>query len=327
MTGHIEGLSRRRAIIVGAGQSGLAVAASLISHGLQPQTDFAVIDASPEAKRTWEQRWRSLRLHTTARESALPGLSFPGDPNRRPFADEMGHYLANFARTFGIKPIWDTTAVHVRRPGQGTTLELLTSRGVVQTRNVVAASGAYARPRRPNWAYDLVVPGATLHSHDYLYPRQVPPGRVLVVGGGDAAIEIASELALSHDVVISTRSRRIDRALRAQHTRSVALNDGDPVETGAPEIRPPVISATGDTVTFGDRTQLAVESVVFATGYLPGDAWLPETVVPHRGRAVDTSIPGLFVAGIPGYGDPHAPRIGTVARHAQRVARRILERP
>ncbi|WP_133241809.1 NAD(P)/FAD-dependent oxidoreductase [Microbacterium sp. Gd 4-13] len=327
MTSHIEGLSRRRAIIVGAGQSGLAVAASLISHGLQPQIDFAVIDASREEERTWDRRWHSLRLHTTARESALPGLSFSGDPNRHPFADEMGHYLTNFARTFAIKPIWDTPAIHVRKPGEGTTLELITSRGEVQTRNVVAASGAYARPRRPDWAYDLVVPGATLHSHDYLYPRQVPPGRVLVVGGGDAAVEIASELGLSHDVVISTRNRRIDRALRAHHTRSIALNNGDPAATGAITTRPPVINATGDTVTFSDRTQLTVGSVVFATGYLPGDAWLPDTVVPHHGRAVDTSIPGLFVAGIPGYGDPHAPRIGTVARLAQRVARRILERP
>lgn len=327
MTGHIDGLSRRRAIIVGAGQSGLAVAAALVAHGFQPQADFAVIDASRGEERTWDRRWRSLRLQTTARDSALPGLAFPGDPTRRPLAHEMGHYLASFARTFGIKPMWRTGALSVRKPGEGSTLELVTSRGAVQTRNVVAASGAYARPRRPDWAYDLAVTGVAMHSHDYLYPRQLPGGQVLVVGGGDAAVEIASELALHGDVIVSTRNRRINRSLRAFQARAASEGSDGPRAAGDISIRPHVVGAAGRTVTFSDLTSLTVESVIFATGYLPGDAWLPDSVTPHRGRAVDTSIPGLYAVGIPGYGDPHTPRINTIARHAERVARRIAERP
>ena len=40
------GLTHRRAIIVGAGQSGLAVAAALAAEGLRPQHEFVVIDAA-----------------------------------------------------------------------------------------------------------------------------------------------------------------------------------------------------------------------------------------------------------------------------------------
>ena len=328
MSTTIDGLSRRRAIIVGAGQAGLAVAAALIAEGLQPQTDFALVDAAPPGERSWRHRRHSLRLHTTARESALTGLEFPGNQRRHPRADEMTSYLQTFADHFGVVPIWDVAALGVRRPGEGTTLELATTEGTIQTRNVVAATGAYDVPRRPDWAFELRVPGVILHSHQYMYPRQVPPGRVLVVGGGQAAVEVATELALSHEVVLSTRNRTIDRALRVHRHLLASQEDAQALPAGSVTVVPEVIGTTGQIVVLRDGRRFEVDSAVLATGYLPGDHWLPDAVTPRlRSRATDTALPGLFVVGIPGYGDRHAARIARVSRPARRVARRILERP
>jgi putative flavoprotein involved in K+ transport len=322
----VDGLSRRRAIIVGAGQSGLAVAAGLIAEGLQPQTDFVMVDTASSGERSWSHRWHSLRLRTTARDSALPGLAFPGEQRRHPRADEMASYLHAYAEHFGIRPVWGVRAVAVRHPGAGTTLELETTVGTVQTRNVVAATGGYARPRRPDWAFALQLPGVVLHSNDYVYPRQVPAGRVLVVGGGDAAVEVAIELALSHEVILSTRNTHIERELR-KHRRVLASQGAEPpLPEGSITVVPEVARASGETVILDDGSQFTVESVIFATGYFPGDHWLPDTVTPHR-RGTDTGMPGLFTVGIPGYGDRHPARIGTVPRTARRVVRRILERP
>lgn len=326
MSTTVDGLSRRRAIIVGAGQAGLAVAAGLIAEGLHPQTDFVVVDAASPGDRSWSHRWHSMRLRTTARDSALPGLGFPGDQRRHPRADEMASYLHAYAEHFGIRPVWDVTATTVRRPGAGTTLELETSVGTVQTRNVVAATGGYALPRRPDWAFAMQPSGVLLHSNEYAYPRQVPRGRVLVVGGGDAAVQVATELALSHDVLLSTRSTHIERDL-AEHRRVLAKQEDDrPLPAGSITVVPDVVSASGSTATLRDGAHVSVDSVIFGTGYLPGDHWLPNSVTPHR-RAANTGMPGLFVVGIPGYGERHPPRIATVSRAARRVVRRILERP
>lgn len=324
MSATVDGLSRRRAIVVGAGHSGLAVAAALIARGLQPQTDFAVVDAAADGERSWSHRWHSLRLRTTAGESALPGMPFPGDQRRHPRADEMASYLHAYADHFAVRPIWGVGATAVRRPGLGTTLELETNVGTVQTRNVVAATGGYVIPRRPDWAFDLRIPGVVLHSHDYTYPRQVPRGRVLVVGGGHAAAEVATELAASHEVIVSTRNPHMQRALH-QHQR--VLDGSDQLSPGGSiTVAPGVVSASGPTLILRDGTQLTADSVIFATGYFPGDRWLPDPVTP-RSRSVETDIPGLFVVGIPGHGGRHPGRIATVARTARRIARRILERP
>ena len=66
------GLTHRRAIIVGAGQAGLAVAAALIGLGFRPQQEFVVVDAATDRQRSWASRWHSMRLLSDARHSTLP---------------------------------------------------------------------------------------------------------------------------------------------------------------------------------------------------------------------------------------------------------------
>ena len=64
---------RLNAIVIGAGQAGLAVWYYLARAGL----DFTILDANDELGGSWRQRWDSLRLFTPAEFDGLPGQPFP----------------------------------------------------------------------------------------------------------------------------------------------------------------------------------------------------------------------------------------------------------
>ena len=76
---------RREVVVVGGGQAGLAIGYFLVRQG----RDFTIFEAAEEPAATWRERWDSLKLFTPARYDALPGLSFPGDPDRYPGRDEV----------------------------------------------------------------------------------------------------------------------------------------------------------------------------------------------------------------------------------------------
>mgnify|MGYP002036506151 CR=1 FL=1 len=92
-------------------------------------------------------------------------------------------------------------------------------------------------------------------------------------------------------------------------------------------IAPAVTTADGATVTFADGAQISPGSVILATGYDPGDHWLPETARTERPRRTTTGLPGLFVAGMPHYGGRGSDTIAGVSRDATTIAQHIINRP
>ncbi|MCE7481929.1 MULTISPECIES: NAD(P)-binding domain-containing protein [Microbacterium] len=336
----VPGLSHRRVIIVGAGQAGLAVADALRNGGLVPQSDFTVIDANMNGQRSWASRWHSMALLSDAHHSSIARRPLPGDQSRRPRADEMQDYLASVEASLGIAVMWGMRATGVGPYGRGSSLLLSTNEGPVQTRNVVCATGSSSRPWVPSWAADLIVPGVAIHSADYQFPRQIPAGDVLIIGGGDSGAQIARELAPSHTVTLSVRHRGRDpkpgkgagRWPWSAHPRSRLPNEDQEaqLQQHGVSIVPPARGADGGQINFEDGARVKPRSVIFATGYLPADDWLPQVVrdpVSRRRRHGTTSIPGLFVAGFPKYSTPGADSFIGVRRDAASIARRILNRP
>lgn len=335
----VQTLSHRRVIIVGAGQSGLAVAAALRAQGMEPQEDFVVIDAAHQGQRSWATRWHSMVLLSAARHSTLPQFPFPGDQNRYPRADEMSDYLASAEAQLGVRTRWGVRAQKVTQIGVGFTLQLSTSSGEVQTRNIVCATGAATVPQIPDWSRALTIPGLVLHSSEYQYPAQIPPGSVLIVGGGNSGVQLAEELCGSHDVTLSSRTRRRYRA--REHYASAAgtstallsrvrrpepvFSDRSHLPPGITRV-PAVVGGDGPTVTFADGSQMQPASVILATGYGPGDCWLPEQPSDKLPRT-KTSVPGLFVAGLPTYSLQGADTIAGAWRDARTIATHITDRP
>lgn len=334
-------LSRRRAIIVGAGQAGLATAAALIAKGMEPQSDFLVLDSS-EGGRRWESSWHSLELLSDAHHSALPGYPMPGNQRRYPTAYEMGDYLRSLEEALRVRPVWGIRATGVRTREHGSTIILETTSGDVQTRNIVCATGAAARPNIPIWAPAVNPRGPVLHSSQYLYPRQIPPGAVLIVGGGNAGVQLARELSASHAVTLSVRTSRRS-GLRSRYIAAAGWREGWLSGRSKPEplftesyaaleragvvIVPGVASASGREVVFADGTAQTVTSVILATGFSPGDDWLPMHVRVTRGRHTRTAVAGLFFVGFPRHGSRHADTLRGVWQDARTAARHIVARP
>lgn len=335
-------LARRRAIIVGAGQSGLAVAAALSAEGLRPQQDFVVIDAAAPGQRSWSSRWHSMVLLSDARHSALPTRRHPGDQRLHPRVDEMVDYLKVVEAGIGVETAWGIRVTGVERRGDGTTLHLSTTVGEVQTRNIVCATGAAAHPRLPEWATALSVPGVAIHTSSYQYPRQIPTRDVLIVGGGNSGMQIARELAASHTVTVAVRTRRAHRPLAnyplaAGGRRPLFGGDlrpepvfGDSYERlqqAGVRVVPAATDARGGADTFADGTTASPGSVIFATGYLPGDDWLPDEARIRGPRRTMTPVPGLFVAGFPQYSRRGVDTIAGVFADATAIAHHIINRP
>ena len=191
------------AVVIGAGQAGLAAAYYLQQHG----ASFRVLEAAPAVGAAWAARYDSLRLFSPAWASGLPGYSWPGNPLRYPTRDETIAYLHAYAARFNF-PI--DTGQRVARlapaegpPGCAYAVHTATGR-TYQARCVVIATGPYLQPRVPAWADQLPASVAQLPSRDYQRPGQLPgSGPVAVVGSGNSALQITADLAATDRPVLA----------------------------------------------------------------------------------------------------------------------------
>src|SRR5215210_2679336 len=105
---------KRELIVIGGGQAGLAIGYLLARQG----RDFTILEAAGEPAAIWGGRWDSLKLFTSARYDSLPGLEFPGDPDRYPTRDEVASYLADYAKRFDLPLELNSRVRSIRRAGE-----------------------------------------------------------------------------------------------------------------------------------------------------------------------------------------------------------------
>lgn len=185
------------AIVIGAGQCGLAMSRELTWRGV----DHAVLDRGRLANSWREERWDSLRLLTPNWMNGLPGLPYDGpDPDGYMTSAEL---LARFERAAanGALPLRTRTQVLSVRPGLAG-YAVQTDRGQLQARAVVIATGACTLPDLPDCAADLPPSVHTTTALQYKRPEVLPDGPVLVVGASASGLQIARELALAGRRVI-----------------------------------------------------------------------------------------------------------------------------
>ncbi|MHC2569802.1 flavin-containing monooxygenase [Rhizobium leguminosarum] len=176
-------------LVVGAGQAGVAISEHLGKNGVE----HLVLERGRIAERWRSMRWDSLVANGPAWHDRFPNLDFPGDPDAFVPKEQVADYFEAYARKNGapIRCGIEVTGVErlARRPG----FRVETSGGVIEARNVVAATGPFQKPNIP----PLVPAEAGLnqiHSSEYRNPAQLPEGSVLVVGAGSSGVQIADEL-------------------------------------------------------------------------------------------------------------------------------------
>lgn len=177
---------------MGAGPAGLAVAAELRQQGHQP----VVLEQAVSVGSSWSGRWDGLRLHTMRSLSHLPGAPIPRRYGRWVSKDDFAAYLRDYADRFSISVELGVTVERIERADPG--WQVLTSRaGKAHARHddaVVVATGYSRQPYVPDWPGRERFGRRLLHSTGYRSAGEFAGHRVLVVGAGNSAAEIAAEL-------------------------------------------------------------------------------------------------------------------------------------
>jgi putative flavoprotein involved in K+ transport len=188
-------------VIVGAGPAGLAVAALLGRRG----SPYTVLDRGTGVGASWRSRYDSLQLHTARWLSALPHASIPRRYGPWVRRDDLVAYLEDYARRFEIEPELGIEVTRIQPHASGWRVE--TSDGTREAERVVLATGYCNAPHMPDWPGWDTFPGPLLRSADYREPSSYRDKRVLVVGAGNSAAEIAVDLAgVGADVQLSVRT-------------------------------------------------------------------------------------------------------------------------
>ncbi|MFK8910613.1 flavin-containing monooxygenase [Streptomyces sp. YS-3] len=181
----------RPVYVIGAGPGGLAVAAALRGRGVRA----VVLEKADAVGDSWRHHYGRLRLHTTRRLSALPGLRMPRSFGRWVARADVVRYLEKYAEVHELEIVTGVEVSRVERAEDGGWLLHATGGRRLTGRAVVVATGYNHTPYLPQWPGADTYTGTLLHAGRYTDPAPYAGKDVLVVGAGNTGAEIAVDLA------------------------------------------------------------------------------------------------------------------------------------
>jgi putative flavoprotein involved in K+ transport len=277
--------------VIGAGQSGLAAARVLREVGVPT----VVFEARDRPAGSWPCYYDSLRAFSPAGFSSLPGMPFPGDPDRYPTRDEVAEYLHRYSAALDVEIRMNTRVAAVLGEDHGFTV-VAGDGERYRVGGIVAASGSFSNPYRPQLRGEERFTAEISHVAEYRNPAPYAGRRVIVVGAGDSGAQVASELADVAEVTLAVRhplrfmpqrigGRDVHYWLRQTGfdvlpaewltkitdgsviTDSVGLQDR--LADRMLDVRPMFAALDGDRVLWSDGDREQVDAVILATGYRP----------------------------------------------------------
>jgi hypothetical protein len=192
--------------IIGAGCSGITTAKRLKEHGIA----YDQFEMSDDVGGNWYFRnpngrsavYESLHIDTSKTRLQFEDFPVPEEWPDFPSHALMHQYFRDYTDHFGLRDgIKFGTAVDraARNDAGGWDVTLSTGETRSYT-DLVVANGHHWKPRLPEWAagHAGTFDGVLIHSHAYVSPFEpveIRGKRVIVVGMGNSAMDIASELS------------------------------------------------------------------------------------------------------------------------------------
>ncbi len=203
----IEFQNPRRVAIIGAGAAGLCAAKHLLEVGI----DVTIFEIGSHVGGLWVYQndsgrsaaYKTLHINTAKNLTAFSDFPFADDVQLFPDHWDMHRYLESYADHFGLRPhIRFRTPVESVQPSfePGRT----PPRWVLQLGDgtheefdaVVCATGHLTKPLHvPDFRDSFG--GEYLHSYDYREPESFIGKRICVVGVGNSAVDIASDVCVN----------------------------------------------------------------------------------------------------------------------------------
>ncbi len=207
--------SKPTACIIGAGCSGFTMAKRLADYDIA----FDCFELSDEVGGNWYYNnpnglsscYESLHIDTSKWRLAFEDFPVPEDWPDFPHHAQLFQYFKDYVDHFGLRErITFNTGVESAEPIAGDRWRVTLSTGETREYDaLIVANGHHWDPRTPD--YPGAFGGYQVHSHHYrdpFEPYDFRRKRVMVVGGGNSAMDIASELSqrpLADKLFISMR--------------------------------------------------------------------------------------------------------------------------
>jgi thioredoxin reductase len=188
-----------RVCIIGAGSSGIAACKVLKEHGIP----FDCFEASDRVGGNWaydnpngmSSAYKSLFINTSKPRMQYSDYPMPDHYPVFPHHSQIFEYFNNYVDHFQFRHcIQFNTLVTKAAPLEGGGWEVTLQDGAVKRyRALLVANGHHWDPRWPEPPFPGHFDGTVIHSHYYREPDAYRDRRVLVLGFGNSAMDIAVE--------------------------------------------------------------------------------------------------------------------------------------
>lgn len=191
--------------VIGAGAAGICAA----KHMLEAGFDVTVYEIGSRVGGMWvfgndngrSSAYSTLHINTARNLTSFSDFAFEASVPPFPSHRDMARYLARYADHFGVTPrIRFNTKVERVSPAAGYSEDkpawevAIAGGGIARYDSVIVATGHLTQPLEVPALRDGFT-GEYLHSHYYKEPAPFVGKRVCVVGVGNSALDIASDLA------------------------------------------------------------------------------------------------------------------------------------
>ena len=199
----LNGSSTSRVCIIGAGPSGIAAIKNIQEQGL---TNITVFEKNDQIGGNWiydEHNKHSSVYETTHIISSKKWSQFDDFPMPADYADypshaQLLHYFKTYVAHFNLNKYirFNTTVIKVTQAEDQKWLVIYEDAEGVQEAYfdyLLIANGHHWDPYLP--PYQGTFDGELLHSHQYKKASNFKEKRVLIVGGGNSACDVAVEIS------------------------------------------------------------------------------------------------------------------------------------
>ena len=200
--GSASGGALPQVCVIGAGSSGITAAKALADRGVP----FDCFEKSDKVGGNWvfgnrngmSSSYSTLHINTSRERMEYADFPMPAAYPDFPRHDQIARYFDDYVEHFGLREriTFNTGVEQVRQEDGGweVTIEGEGASGGREVRRydaLLVANGHHWNPRWPEPQIPGSFDGEQIHAHDYKEPSQLAGRRVVVVGMGNSAMDIA----------------------------------------------------------------------------------------------------------------------------------------